>query len=92
MSKTWYPVIDYMKCISCGMCIDKCKFGVYDTTQHPKPKVINGENCIHKCHGCGNLCPMKAIMYSEEVGNVSDELTENCNCTQSCGCKDGGDC
>lgn len=30
MSKTWYPVIDYEKCIECGACTEKCKHGVYN--------------------------------------------------------------
>ncbi len=78
MSKTWYPVIDYEKCIECGACTDKCKHGVYDLEKAPMPFVSTPENCIHGCHGCGNLCPTEAIEY------VGDNGEENVNCCCSC--------
>ena len=28
MAKMWYPVIDYVKCIDCGACNEKCKHGI----------------------------------------------------------------
>ncbi|WP_071591159.1 4Fe-4S dicluster domain-containing protein [Calidifontibacillus oryziterrae] len=86
MSKTWYPVIDYERCTECGVCIEKCKNGVYDLMKVPKPVVIIPENCIHGCHGCGNLCPTEAISY---VGNQR-ENSGFCGC--SCGNEDGGCC
>lgn len=88
MSKTWYPVIDYERCIECGACTDKCKYGVYNQIKAPIPVVINPGNCIHGCHGCGNLCPTEAISY---VGNTEDE-SGNCGCGCSCGDDDGGCC
>ncbi len=30
MSKTWYPVIDYLTCTECSVCIDKCPYGVIE--------------------------------------------------------------
>ncbi len=77
MSKTWYPVIDYEKCIECGTCTDKCKHGVYDRKKAPTPVVVFPEGCIHGCHGCGNLCPQGAISY---VGDVTVKA-ENCSCS-----------
>lgn len=76
MSKTWYPVIDYEKCIECGACTNKCTHGVYDLEKAPVPVVISPEGCVEGCHGCGNLCPAKAIQY---LGNQKEE-SENCNC------------
>lgn len=29
MSKGWYPIIDYDKCVGCMACNDMCKHGVY---------------------------------------------------------------
>ncbi|MEG1255090.1 4Fe-4S dicluster domain-containing protein [Clostridium sp.] len=84
MSKTWYPVIDYEKCIECGACTDKCKHGVYDLEKAPMPVVNTPESCIHGCHGCGNLCPTGAIEY---LGNNG---AESINCCCSCG--DTGGC
>lgn len=63
MSKTWYPVIDYTKCIECSKCVNKCRQGVYDKSMAPKPMVIYTEGCIEGCHGCGKLCPVEAISY-----------------------------
>ncbi|HEX2945507.1 MAG TPA: 4Fe-4S dicluster domain-containing protein [Clostridia bacterium] len=77
MSKTWYPVIDYEKCIECGTCTDKCKHGVYDWKKAPTPVVIFPEGCVQGCHGCGILCPQGAISY---VGDVTAKA-ENCGCS-----------
>lgn len=85
MSKAWYPVIDYEKCIECGVCTDKCTHGVYDLKKVPTPVVIAPESCVHGCHGCGNLCPTEAISY---VGNHG-ESHEDCSCscsTDNVGC------
>ena len=30
MTKTWYPIVNYLNCIECGACIKKCPNGVYD--------------------------------------------------------------
>lgn len=86
MSKTWYPVIDYEKCIECGSCTNKCKHGVYDLKKAPTPVVVMPEGCIHGCHGCGNLCPVEAINYVGEPEGKSG----NCSC--SCGDDNGGCC
>jgi NAD-dependent dihydropyrimidine dehydrogenase PreA subunit len=85
MSKTWYPVIDYEKCIECGACNKKCKHGVYDKEKAPTPVVIYPEGCIQNCHGCGNLCPSEAISY------VGDNKTNKKLCSCECN-EDGGDC
>lgn len=86
MSKKWYPVIDYAKCIECGACVDMCQNGVYDKKKAPTPVVVLPEGCIEGCHGCGNLCPAEAISYvGEKTANI-----ENCGC--DCGGDSGGCC
>ena len=82
MSKKWYPVVDYEKCIECGTCTNKCKQGVYDLKKAPTPVVIIPENCIQGCHGCGNLCPTQAIKYVGDKGDQSED----------CGCNGNGCC
>lgn len=77
MSKTWYPVIDYEKCIECGACTDKCTHGVYDLTKLPTPVVIVPEECVHGCQGCGKLCPVSAIRY---VGEKTVNGGLQCSC------------
>ncbi len=86
MSKTWYPVIDYGKCIECGVCTNKCKHGVYNLEKAPTPVVVNPEGCIQGCHGCGNLCPNGAIQY------VGEQNADNGNCCCSCGGESEGEC
>lgn len=59
MATKWYPVIDYMICKECGSCIKKCSNGVYDEEKSPIPVVIQREECVEHCHGCGcggNCC------------------------------------
>lgn len=81
MSKTWYPVIDYEKCVECGACTDKCKHGVYDSRKAPVPVVVQPEGCVHGCHGCGNLCPSGAISY---VGDTVKKAVD-CGCSSDNG-------
>ena len=88
MSKTWYPMINYEKCIECGECIRKCPHGVYDKTA-VTPKVVNPDNCIQGCKGCGKRCPAGAIEYFGD--NTNNDESTACNCLGgSCGC--GGKC
>lgn len=87
MSKTWYPVINYEKCIECGACTDKCLKGVYDKDKAPKPIVILPVNCVHGCHGCGDLCPVEAISYVGETGQKSEGCcceSGDCSSTEKC--------
>lgn len=67
MSKGWYPVIDYEKCVGCMACNDMCRHGVYKP-DGKKPKVVYGNGCIHGCHGCENKCPVGAIHYFGDDG------------------------
>jgi len=89
MSKKWYPVIDYVKCAECGICVEFCSHGVYDVEKAPTPNVINGEACIEKCHGCGNKCPIGAITY---VGDDSGWTPPNGNNNDDDSCCSGGSC
>lgn len=89
MARAWYPVIDYLTCIECGTCIEKCAHAVYDIEKDPCPVVLSPESCIDHCHGCGNLCPVGAITYvGEDTGWMPEALkqqgTQSC-C--SCGCE-----
>ncbi|ADM28112.1 4Fe-4S ferredoxin iron-sulfur binding domain protein [Ignisphaera aggregans DSM 17230] len=63
MAKTWYPVIDYEKCIGCLTCVNFCPHEVY-TVENGKPKVVNPDNCVEFCRGCQKLCPTGAITYN----------------------------
>ena len=81
MSKKWYPVIVYTKCVECGSCVDMCNHGVYDKLKAPSPIVIFPEGCVQGCKGCGNLCPEKAIQY---VGDTVTAGDCGCNVPKKC--------
>ncbi len=66
MALNWYPIIDEDKCILCGNCVNFCKNGVYFKENKDKPIVLNPENCILNCQGCGRKCPVGAITYFNE--------------------------
>lgn len=69
MAQKWYPVIDYLLCRECGACIAKCSHGVYDAAKAPTPVVLNPQECVDHCHGCGGICPAGAITYvGEDTG------------------------
>ncbi len=71
MSQTWYPVIDYDKCIGCMVCNDMCKHGVYKPKEDGSaPKVVYGNGCVHGCHGCEKACPVGAIHYHGDNGDL----------------------
>lgn len=71
MAEKWYPIIDELRCNRCGICIDKCKNGVYNKEAYPKPEVISPIHCCDGCHGCENLCPSGAITYAnDETGRI----------------------
>lgn len=89
MAKTWYPVVDYLTCVECGTCVAKCPHGVYDTAKAPSPVVTNPAACVDHCHGCGNRCPVGAIIYvGEDTGwtppNREQEADATC-CSCDCG-------
>lgn len=93
MSKNWYPVINYEKCIECGNCVDMCPHGVYNKEKSPRPVVIYTEGCIEGCHGCGSNCPAEAIEYFGDRELSAVVYGEGCGCgcgcgssTQDCGC------
>ena len=68
MSKGWYPVIDYEKCIGCMTCNDMCRHGVYKPDASGQPKVVYGMGCVQGCHGCERQCPVEAIHYFGDDG------------------------
>ncbi len=55
--------IDYGKCTSCNLCIDKCRFGaIIEKNREP---FINSISC-EGCGLCASICPAEAISFSVE--------------------------
>jgi len=93
MSKKWYPVIDYVECTECGTCVNFCSHAVYNVDKAPTPVVINPDNCVQGCHGCGNQCPNGAIKYVGDNTNwtppKAKKENNDCGCNGGCGCDCG---
>jgi MinD superfamily P-loop ATPase len=63
------PVVDQLKCTSCGTCSDKCQFNAI--VRLPGNTLIFPELC-HGCGLCLLVCPTKAISEDErEIGVVA---------------------
>ena len=62
----WNPTIDYDKCITCEICVDYCKLGVFEVVENQEEKtpiVKNPNNCVVFCTGCQGQCPVGAINF-----------------------------
>jgi Pyruvate/2-oxoacid:ferredoxin oxidoreductase delta subunit len=59
---SWYPVIDYSRCSSCGQCADFCLFSVYEK-RDGKVFVVNPHGCKNNCPACARICPQAAIVF-----------------------------
>ena len=76
---SWYPLIDYSRCTSCGQCADFCLFGVYKK-EEGRVIVSNPESCKNNCPACARICPATAIIFPKyrhggAIGG-SDEIDE----------------
>ena len=86
MAKTWYPVIDYLTCKECGTCVGMCPHGVYDADRAPTPIVKNPMDCINRCHGCGNRCPVGAITYVGDATGWTPPMGKRETGPDACSC------
>jgi uncharacterized Fe-S center protein len=66
------PVVDDEKCISCGICENKCDFNAIQT---PDIAVIDQSKCIG-CAGCIAVCPQGAIENTWGGANFFEKLSE----------------
>jgi NAD-dependent dihydropyrimidine dehydrogenase PreA subunit len=90
MTKTWYPVVDYLICTECGFCVKECPHNVYDKTKAPTPVVRKPEACIDQCRGCGNRCPAGAITYvGDDTGRIPPKERREAEAScYACGCEE----
>lgn len=66
------PVVDAEKCISCGICVDKCDFGAI---HNPDTAIIDDSKCIG-CAGCIAVCPKGAIKNTWGGSHFLEKLSE----------------
>lgn len=66
------PVVKAAKCISCGICVEKCN---YDAITIPDTAVIDSDKCVG-CAGCIAVCPQNAIRNTWGGSNFLEKLAE----------------
>lgn len=62
-------------CKGCGICIEFCPQGVFETDSQGRPIVANPERCT-ACHWCDMHCPDMAITVRRLEPDEVEELEE----------------
>jgi 2-oxoacid:acceptor oxidoreductase delta subunit (pyruvate/2-ketoisovalerate family) len=62
--RVYKPVIDYEKCVACGLCVTYCPEQAIEPGEDGKP-VIDYRFC-KGCGVCANECPQDAIEMEKE--------------------------
>ncbi|MCS7114142.1 MAG: 4Fe-4S binding protein [Nitrososphaerota archaeon] len=63
--RSFRPVIDKAKCVSCGLCWVYCPDNAIIKTEEGKKYDVNLDYC-KGCGICAEECPVKAISMTEE--------------------------
>lgn len=66
------PIIEDEKCISCGVCVEKCDF---DAIHIPDTAELDDSKCTG-CAGCIAVCPKSAISNSWSGSHFYEKLSE----------------
>ena len=66
------PIVKAEKCISCGICVEKCDFNAIEISDIV---VIDGDKCIG-CAGCIAVCPQAAIVNTWGGSNFLEKISE----------------
>ena len=62
-------------CKGCGICIEFCPQGVFESNGQGRPIVVNPEKCT-ACHWCDTHCPDLAITVRRLAPEEVEELEE----------------
>lgn len=69
----WMPIIDAEKCISCGLCVDKCYYNALNIEEIAKLELLECEGCGY----CKLVCPENAITMKKRLtGWVSESISK----------------
>jgi len=68
------PIVNNVKCISCGKCIEVCPKDVFSFNSRNK-LIISKEGCM-LCSHCFNICPVDAISFAEALKSVNFDSFE----------------
>jgi NAD-dependent dihydropyrimidine dehydrogenase PreA subunit len=75
---SWDPIVDYIKCTTCGACVNYCHVDalIFEEKNGKKTTVVNPNRCIVFCRGCEPICPEGAISHpsEEKTLQVIDKL------------------
>lgn len=66
------PVVDEKKCVSCGICSEKCNYNAINISEMA---VIDSSKCVG-CAGCIAVCPQGAINNTWGGSNFLEKLAE----------------
>lgn len=76
---SWFPVIDYGRCVDCKQCLNFCLFGVYTLGDDGRVVVERPANCKTNCPACARVCPEAAIIFPKygDTPINGDEVDED---------------
>lgn len=77
-------------CKGCGLCIEFCPQGVFESNGGGRTIVAHGEKCT-ACHFCDTHCPDMAIRVRRLEGEEVEELEELIQLAQEGALPAGGD-
>ncbi len=72
-----FPVLNEKKCLSCGLCAEKCRFKAIFAPKGKKPKFFH-DLCAN-CGLCWNICPAGAInIEKKQTGEIfENKISDN---------------
>lgn len=75
-----YPVVDDSSCISCGACVNICRFNALAKI---KEDIILFQKLCHGCGACKIICEYGALSYSKrEIGRIEKGKARDINCSR----------
>lgn len=75
-----YPIIDDVKCTSCGKCVEICQFNALAKV---KDDIMLFQKLCHSCGACEIVCKDGAISYiKRKIGKIEEGNAGEINCNR----------